>query len=403
MNESEKREEHQLSGDKRNKAVFIYDPRCTAYRFHDGHPFNQRRVTWSYQLLRQGNWLSDEEMVLPPSLDEHQLSLVHDAGYVEAIRSAQHDLINRRTYGFDEDTPCFEGMHEAARQICAGSVHAVDQVMLHDRRALHLAGGLHHAHAARASGFCIYNDAALAIAHARDVYGLRVLYIDTDVHHGDGVQWLFYSDPDVFTYSIHETGKFLFPGTGSVTERGVEQGFGTTLNVPIAPYTEDDSWLECFQETIEVAAAAFQPDLIISQHGCDAHAYDPLSHIYCSMRIYAEMPKIIRRLADRYCKGKWVALGGGGYDHHRVVPRAWGLLWLVMKQHPLADSLGHADRLPADWIEDMQQKTSLSIPTTWLDAKNAWAPMPRREIIVKENRAVKELARSYYSSFIQPS
>ena len=162
-----------------------------------------------------------------------------------------------------------------------------------------MAGGLHHAFPERGSGFCVYNDAAIAISRIRQQFGARVLYIDTDVHHGDGVQWTFYDDPNVCTYSIHETGKFLFPGTGFVHERGIDHGFGTSINVPVEPYTEDDSWLECFSSSIEKAADAFKPDIIISQHGCDAHAYDPLSHMHCSMRIYQAMPAIIHRSSSR--------------------------------------------------------------------------------------------------------
>ncbi|MBW7460969.1 acetoin utilization protein AcuC, partial [Paenibacillus sepulcri] len=235
-----------------------------------------------------------------------------------------------------------------------GSVLAADLVMsgqtLH---AYHMAGGLHHAFPDHGSGFCVYNDASIAIAHIRKQYGVRVLYIDTDVHHGDGVQWTFYNESEVCTYSIHETGKFLFPGTGFVHERGAEHGYGANFNVPVDPYTEDDSWLESFTASIRKVAAAFKPDIIVSQHGCDAHAFDPLSHTHCSMRIYQEMPAIIHALAHQYAEGRWVAVGGGGYDIWRVVPRAWALVWLEMINHPISAALAekHSDvPLPASWL-----------------------------------------------------
>jgi acetoin utilization protein AcuC len=263
-------------------------------------------------------------------------------------------------------------------------------------RALHLAGGLHHAFPDRASGFCVYNDAAAAISYLRRTYNARVLYIDTDVHHGDGVQWFFYTEPEVFTLSIHETGKFLFPGSGFPHERGDSSGYGACLNVSMEPYTEDESWLECFGQAVEQAAHTFRPDIIVSQHGCDAHAFDPLAHIHCSMRIYREMPKIIHRLADRYANGKWVALGGGGYDHWRVVPRAWSLLWLEMNDHPLLaniDSELHGGQLPDAWPTINAKPThSEPLPITWLDDLNSWTPMPRRAEITEKNKANLEIA-----------
>jgi acetoin utilization protein AcuC len=262
-------------------------------------------------------------------------------------------------------------------------------------RALHLAGGLHHAFPERAAGFCVYNDAAAAIARIRKRYGCRVLYIDTDVHHGDGVQWFYYTDPEVFTFSIHETGRYLFPGTGFAHERGVSSGYGSCLNLAMEPYTEDDSWLECFETALEKAAAVFQPDVVVSQHGCDAHAWDPLAHIHCSMRIYRDMPRMIRSVADRYADGRWIALGGGGYDHYRVAPRAWGLLWLEMTGHPLLEAIDASpagSALPAGWPLPGTGDLPPDMPATWLDDTSTWIPMPRRSEIAANNRKMLELA-----------
>jgi len=330
---------------------------------------------------------------------------IHRTDYVEAVQtlsSADPDmkaLSQAARYGLeaDGDTPYFPAMHQIAIELAAGSMAAAEAVMSGSaQRALHLAGGLHHAFPDRASGFCIYNDAAAAIAHVREKYRARVLYIDTDVHHGDGVQWFFYTDPDVFTLSIHETGKFLFPGSGFPHERGDSSGYGTCLNISVEPYTEDASWLDCFGQAIESAARAFKPDLIISQHGCDAHAFDPLAHIHCSMRIYREMPKMIRRLADRYTGGRWVALGGGGYDHWRVVPRAWSLLWLEMNDHPLLASIDarpDGGLLPKDWPSvAVHRKPDYPLPTTWLDDLDAWTPMPRRAEITEKNKKNLEIS-----------
>jgi acetoin utilization protein AcuC len=265
------------------------------------------------------------------------------------------------------------------------------------KHAIHLGGGLHHAMQGKGAGFCVYNDAAAAIQAIRQNYGARVLYIDTDVHHGDGVQSAFYSDPEVFTLSIHETGKYLFPGTGEVQERGEENGFGYCLNLPVEPYTEDESWLECFTEVIRRSAASFRPDIIISQHGCDAHAFDPLAHIQCSMTSFLQMPMLIHELAHTWCEGRWVALGGGGYDIWRVVPRAWSLLWLVMTDHPLIAELAKNThlQLPGDWVSYWQSECPAPLPLSWLDPIDNWEVMPRREEISDKNRKTKELSLMY--------
>jgi len=342
---------------------------------------------------------------LPEEEAERMVRRIHRTDYVEAVEELSSGIASVKAlslaqrYGMeaDGDTPGFPGMHQASVAIAAGSMAAADAVLSGGaKRALHLAGGLHHAFPDRASGFCVYNDAAAAIAHAREKYGARVLYIDTDVHHGDGVQWFFYTDPDVFTLSIHETGKFLFPGTGFPHERGDSTGYGACLNVSMEPYTEDESWLECFGQAIEKAARAFKPDLIVSQHGCDAHAFDPLAHVHCSMRIYREMPAMIRRLAERYTEGRWVALGGGGYDHWRVVPRAWSLLWLEMSDSPLLASIdANADggALPSGWPSlALNRQPDVPLPATWLDDAEAWTPMPRRQEITEKNRKNLEIA-----------
>ena len=387
------------------QACFIYDPRVLHYRFSEEHPFNQQRLLLTHELLFSAGALSPEQFVQPGTLYDKELREVHTSQYIAAVQSLSADSPSSQTvaeasqYGLGRgDTPYFPGMHDAAAIAVSGTVDAAERIMRGDSRyALHLGGGLHHAFRHKASGFCVYNDVAAAIVRLRERYQLRVLYIDTDVHHGDGVQDMFYADPDVCTFSIHETGKYLFPGTGTAGERGEGEGFGYSFNLPMEPYTEDDSWLECFGEAIERIATFFKPDIIVSQHGCDAHYYDPLSHQHCSMAIYAEMPAIIRRLADRWCEGRWLAVGGGGYDIWRVVPRAWSLLWMTMSDHPLIATLradGNAP-LPDEWLNAMQPRCGVQLPTGWLDDKAAWNPIPRRQEITAVNERSKQLALLY--------
>jgi len=388
-----------------NHPAFIFNEREVQYRFNDDHPFNQKRLLLTVDLLRELGALDPADLASPRFASDEELLAVHSADYVDAVKRLSAPMPDEAAvreaarFGLDtEDTPYFVGMHEAASMAVGGSIVAAELVMSGARpHALHLGGGLHHALRTKGAGFCVYNDASAAIAYIRKRYDARVLYIDTDVHHGDGVQWEFYNDPDVLTFSIHETGKFLFPGTGSVGERGSGDAFGTSVNMPVEPYTEDESWMECFEETLGAVVAYFKPDVIVSQHGCDAHAFDPLAHVHCSMRIYREMPQLIHRFAHEHCGGKWIAVGGGGYDIWRVVPRAWAMLWLVMSDHPLP-ALTERDAafpLPDAWHARYAGESVWPLPKTWMDPLERWEPMPRRQIITAKNRETMELASMY--------
>ncbi|UKS30074.1 acetoin utilization protein AcuC [Paenibacillus sp. HWE-109] len=390
---------------KASSPVFIYDEEEIAYKFNEDHPFNQDRLTMTVDLLRKAGALPDSAIRKPRPATDNELLRVHSQAYIDAVKGLSSPVPEERfvqsasRFGLDtDDTPYFAGMHDITAEVVGGSITAVDLVMSGAvPHALHLGGGLHHALQSKGAGFCVYNDASAAIAHAQKTYGAKVLYVDTDVHHGDGVQWAFYADPQVCTLSIHETGKFLFPGTGAVNERGEGDAFGTNINIPVEPYTEDDSWLECFSEVLTETIARFQPDIIISQHGCDAHALDPLAHVHCSMRVYKAMPELIHSLAHQWCAGRWVALGGGGYDIWRVVPRAWSLLWLVMSEQAHLDQLEAEPQLalPQTWLDAWQNKSPVQLPSTWLDPVEDWAPIPRREAIAEKNRHTKELAMMY--------
>ncbi|MFF2155731.1 acetoin utilization protein AcuC [Paenibacillus chitinolyticus] len=389
----------------KNESVFVFNEHEATYKFNEEHPFNPKRLLLTIDLLRKAGALNDSEIVTPRVATDDELLRVHQPAYIDAVKALSElspslDWVNSAAkYGLDtEDTPYFAWMHDVTSMVVGGSITAADTVMSgRAKRAFHLGGGLHHALQSKGAGFCVYNDASAAIAHLTEHYNARVLYIDTDVHHGDGVQWSFYTDPRVCTFSIHETGKYLFPGTGDVTERGEGEAFGTCVNVPVEPYTEDDSWLESFEAVLVPLIERFKPDIIVSQHGCDAHALDPLAHVHCSMRIYKRMPELIRELADKWCDGRWVALGGGGYDIYRVVPRAWSLVWLVMTGHPLLQELESNPLLPlpAAWVAEQQPGSPVKLPATWLDNVADWEAIPRREIITEKNKKTVEIALLY--------
>ncbi|MDQ6660189.1 MAG: hypothetical protein M3Z24_04400, partial [Chloroflexota bacterium] len=322
-------------------------------------------------------------------------------------------------YGFGEaDNPILPKMHDVCALIAGGTLVALSAVMGIDaegtfasetERPLHVfhpAGGLHHAWEDRASGFCIYNDAAVAIAHILQATDAKVLYIDFDAHHGDGVQRAFYDEPRVMTVSLHETGRYLFPGTGDVLELGTGLGRGYSINVPLEPFTEDDSYTESIQSLLQPLVTSFAPDVIVSQHGCDTHAWDPLTHLKLTLRGIQIQMKLTHELAHSYCQGKWVALGGGGYDLFRVVPRAWSMLWAEMSAQSLPTDLPQAwiERWKPAWLEVQEQeeagqevmgKTPLvdTFPTTFQDKPEEFSAQPRRFAISNTNQRTVALVR----------
>jgi len=373
-------------------AVFIYSDNQLGYKFSDTHPFNQKRLTLTVDLLNELGALNKADIVEPRIATDEEILLGHDSKYMDIVKKAGHGEITNEQgeqYGIGtEDTPIFPFMHEASAHIVGGTLTACDYVMQGKaKHAANLGGGLHHGFKGRASGFCIYNDSTVAIKYMQQKYNARVLYIDTDAHHGDGVQWSFYDDPNVCTISIHETGRYLFPGTGNVTERGTGEGHGTAFNLPIDAFTEDESFLDIYETAFREIVDHFKPDVILTQNGADAHYFDPLTHLYGSMKIYKEIPRIAHELAHEYCDGRWIAVGGGGYDIWRVVPRAWSLIWTEMTDQKAPDG-----PLPSAWLEKWQTESPVTLIPTWMDPSNMYNEVPRKVEITEKNHQILEKA-----------
>ncbi len=234
------------------------------------------------------------------------------------------------------DNPVFAQMHEASALVAGASVEAARRVWTGQApRAVNIGGGLHHAMRDHASGFCIYNDVALAIRWLLDNGAQRVAYVDVDAHHGDGVQAMFYDDPRVLTISIHEGPQTLFPGTGYATETGGEGAEGSSVNVALPPGTSDAGWLRAFHAVVPPLVREFKPDILVTQHGCDSHMDDPLTNLMLSVDGQRASYLALRELAEEVCGGKWVATGGGGYAVMDVVPRAWAHLLAIVAGSPL--------------------------------------------------------------------
>jgi acetoin utilization protein AcuC len=374
------------------RAAIVHDLALENYGFGGDHPFNPLRVRLALELCETLGLLEDHPFVSSEPATDEDLRTVHSLTYVRMVQNASRSLgspADLLDFGLGTpDNPIFPGMHDACARVVGGVIEACRLVMGGDAtHAMCISGGLHHALRSQASGFCVYNDAGVAISRLKGEHpGIRVAYVDTDAHHGDGVQWMFYSDPDVLTVSMHESGRYLFPGTGGVGERGADGGVGYSVNVPLEPYTDDSSWISCFEAVVPEVLRAYSPDVILSQNGCDGHKLDPLTHLSATTRLYEHVPGRMHDLAHELCEGRWVATGGGGYDIWRVVPRVWTALWAAVSHQELPE------KVPEDWLKKWQDKSPVTLPRLMCDAPEDYPLGPRAaEIASRNERTVEEI------------
>jgi acetoin utilization protein AcuC len=370
--------------------LLVFGPRSLEYDFGPYHPLSPRRFGPGMELLRS---VGAEPGLAPEPAADVELEWLHAPEYLAAVKRFSADPSGEPEAGIGPGRrPAFAGMHEAAATVAGGSIRAVEAILRGDaEHAYQPGGGLHHAMRSRASGFCIYNDVALAIARARRE-GRRVLYVDLDVHHGDGVQALHAADPGVLTLSLHESGRSLFPGSGFVDELGEGSAAGTCVNVPLEPLTGPDAWLAAVRALVPQLAAAFGPDLIVSQHGADGHVWDPLAHLCLTTTAIGEAARLVDRTAHRYAGGRWLATGGGGYGVYRVVPRAWALTWLA-GAHREAPRL-----LPEEWRERWSGEAAgwgeTPLPETFEDGAGIEADRAPSEASAERDSRTVELVRT---------
>jgi len=349
-----------MSGD----VALVRCPEAGIYDHGPEHPLRPQRVLYTWSLIEACRLLDlpHVEMLGCRSATDDELGLVHSPEFLDATRRAGHgEEGDWRHFGYGPgDNPIFPDMHEAGALVAGASLVAAEAV--HEGRALHAfsaAGGLHHAMPARASGFCVYNDPAIAIAWllAKGVH--PIAYVDVDVHHGDGPQAIFYEDPRVLTVSIHQSGDTLFPGTGFVTERGAAGAEGTKVNVPLPPGASDQAWLTAFREIVPPVVRAFAPKVLVTQLGCDTHWTDPLANLRLTTGAYRETAAELHALAHEAAGGRWVATGGGGYQWATVVPRAWTIYFAQMCDTELPDAV------PERWIEQVEFEVRREVPSSF--------------------------------------
>lgn len=329
------------------------DDVAKTYDFGPHHPLRPERVLLTHEhITKLGLEDLDHVVQLPGrSATDEEILRAHSDEYVEVVKAIDEGRVDQRLglhFGLGTgDNPIFSGMHTASAAVCGASIVAAEAVENGATGfSFNMAGGLHHARRSEASGFCIYDDPAVAIAHVLHEHpDWRVMYVDVDVHHGDGVQWIFYGDPRVLTVSLHESGRYLYPGTGFEDEIGSGEAQGTSANIPFMPYTGNADYLWALFEIVPTLAEAFRPHLLLTQMGADTHHGDPLANLALTMPAYPRMAEILRETAERHCSGRWVATGGGGYQAETVVPKVWTIHFATM--------CGRPDLIPEEWLEDL--------------------------------------------------
>ena len=354
-------------------ALYVaWDEKLAAYDFGAGHPMAPVRVELAIELARAFGLFTQAGVSVegPAPATDAELELVHDPRYIAGVRLAGTLESGPSVLEFGlgtEDDPVFPGMHDASALVAGATLAAARAVWTGAaQHGASIAGGLHHAMRGSASGFCVYNDPAIAIAWLLGQGAQRVAYVDVNVHHGDGVQAAFYDDPRVLTISLHEHPAALFPGTGLPSETGGPGARGSAVNVALPTGTRDAGWLRAFYAVVPPLLSAFRPTILVSQHGCDTHWLDPLAGLRLSIDAQRAAQAAIHALAHQVAGGRWLLTGGGGYDLLQVAPRTWA--------HLLAEAAGYpidpGARIPAAWRERASRRTGRPVPEFMTDGND---------------------------------
>ena len=355
-----------------------WDDKLTSYDFGRDHPMAPVRVELTMSLARHLGVLDAPGVSVTPvqPAENALLELAHDPAYLHAVENvAQISRADQLRYGLGTgDNPLFSGVHAASALVVGASVAAADAVWSGAaEHGANMAGGLHHAMRDHASGFCVYNDAVVAIARLLAGGAERVAYVDIDAHHGDGVQAAFYDDPRVLTISLHEHPSTLFPGTGLPRESGGPNAAGLSVNVALPAGTGDEPWLRALDAVAGPLLGAFDPQVLVTQHGCDSHALDPLTHLGLSIDGQRTAAELLHRFAHQYAGGRWILLGGGGYEVVDVVPRIWAQVLAEAAHRPVPPQA----QTPIAWRGHVAARTGRTAPTTMTDghrpAINPWS------------------------------
>ncbi|WP_431905696.1 acetoin utilization protein AcuC [Amycolatopsis thermoflava] len=346
----------------------VWDPALLGYDLGGEHPFNPVRLDLTVRLATELGVLDGVELLVPEPATDTELYRIHAEEYLAAVKLAP-------TAGWDvghglgtADNPVFSDMHDASALVVGSTLLGARKIADGEaRRAVNIAGGLHHAMRDHAAGFCVYNDCAVAISWLLDHGFDRIAYVDTDVHHGDGVQAAFYGDPRVLTVSLHQHPFTLWPGTGYSAETGSGEAEGTSVNVPLPPGTRDAGWLRAFHAVVPSLLEVFRPQILVTQCGVDSHEEDPLADLALSVDGHRTIYATLRDLVERHAEGRWLAVGGGGYQLIRVVPRSWTHLMATVLDRDVKPETP----LPPNWVNTvLRAAPSAELPPEMTDGRD---------------------------------
>jgi acetoin utilization protein AcuC len=357
------------------RTALVYSERFLDYNLGPSHPLRPIRVKLTHDLIREKRLLNDPSVktVLPRIATEEEILLFHENEYVRLVK--RYSEKGSGPFFDSGDTPAFKGCFEATSLVVGASLEACDKIMLGElEHAFNPSGGLHHAHPERASGFCIFNDPAISICYLKKKHGIRKLvYLDIDAHHGDGVMYGFYSDPSVLNIDFHESGRYLFPGTGFPDETGEGGAKGLKLNIPLPPDTGDKAYLKAFQKIVPDAVRQFGPEIILVQCGADGHADDRLANLRLTTNTYEQVVSEMHSLAHETCKGRLLLFGGGGYTLANV-PRVWTVAFAALTGQSLDN------QLPDSWSTEFSSLTKEDAPKRLLDEETGDDDRTLREV-----------------------
>lgn len=355
----------------RGKLVFPYSDTLLDYEFKKDHPLKPDRLKLTYLLSEELGLLDKVDVIEPTSAVREELELFHSSEFIDAVEDSGTNNNPHPQFGLGtSDNPIFPLIHDTGARYVGATLDAMRGMMAGNSNAFCISGGLHHAHQSEASGFCIYNDIAIAIKMLQKKRDAKVLYLDIDAHHGDGVQKAFYNSKDVMTISVHQTGRTLFPGTGFADEIGAAEGTGYSVNIPVIPGAGTPELIRVFEEVIIPMFASFEPDLLVTQLGVDGHFLDPLAHLTYTTHGYETILQKLKVMSSKTCDIGWLAVGGGGY-HPVNVARLWSLFLAVMLKekvpnkipdsfHEICATMGYEERplLMRDEDETVQMYVS---------------------------------------------
>jgi len=343
------------------RTTLLYSEKFLNYSLGPFHPLRPVRVKLTYDLIQSKGLLNEDTVVVtvPRVASEEEILLFHEKEHVRLVQT-----YSERGSGLLDggDTPAFKGCFEATSLIVGASLGACDKIMAGKfAHAFNPSGGLHHAHPERASGFCIFNDPAVSVNYLRKKYNVkRLVYLDIDAHHGDGVMYGFYNDPSVLDIDFHENGKFLFPGTGFPDEIGGTEAKGLKLNIPLPPGTGDEAYLKAFHKLVPDTVRKFRPEIILVQCGADGHADDRLAHLRLTTNTYREVVSEMHSLAHELCDGRFLLFGGGGYTLANV-PRVWTVAFATLAGKKLDNGI------PEPWSRRFGELTGEDPPNNLHD------------------------------------